>query len=126
AALLDRENFVASAEIMQVKLAPDGRHVAWLARETSGLRLHLMDVRTQSVRALFNSTSLAAIHWTRDSETLILDLGSAVGALALAKPDSPAYLTILDPRHQDYLITPGAGRDAFVLIVRRPAGGGFS
>ena len=126
APLLDRADFIRAPVVSQVKLAPDGRHVAWLATETTGKRLHVMDTRTQVVTALFNSAQLSAIYWARDSETLILDLDSAIGTVTLARPAAPAYVALLDPRRNDYFIAPGDSLDAYVFVVRRPAAGGFA
>lgn len=124
--LLDRANFVRTPVVNQVTLAPDGRHVAWLANEATGRRLHVMDIRSGITTALFNSTSLAAIYWAADSETLILNLGSSIGAVTLTEPSSPAYLAMLDLRQGEYFIAPGDGRNSHVFVVRRPASGGYA
>ena len=104
AALLDRQAFITKPALRSVLLSPDGSHVAYLTDEGHDTVAYLYELVSGRKLRLFNSTALATIHWTSDSSHLILNLGNAIGVLAVDRPDRPAYIAMLDAaRNEKFL-----------------------
>lgn len=70
--------------LRQVKLAPQGKLVAFLEPEAGGLALKLLDTATGERRKLYTiEGTRAELHWSRDGDTLYVDTGATLTSVAV-------------------------------------------
>src|SRR5690606_10644070 len=69
---LPREAFLDSRALQVVRLAPDGRHVAWLRDEGESRSLWLLPTAGGTARRLLPRTDANDLDWSRDGRWLFL------------------------------------------------------
>ena len=63
---------LSRAHIISVKMSPNGKNIVYVTREKKGVALHLLSVKSQTSKKLFNSFILNAINWSMDGKILFL------------------------------------------------------
>jgi len=78
---------VTKSKIRLVQLSPDGKHLFYITKETNGVALHLLDIKTDISKTLFHSTVLKRADWSTDGKILFLQ--------------GESYLAYIDPFAQN-------------------------
>ena len=80
---LPREAFLDSRALQVVRLAPDGRHVAWLRDEGESRSLWLLPTAGGAARRLLPRTDADRMYWSQDGRWLFLVSSRSLASLPL-------------------------------------------
>src|SRR5690606_33165295 len=83
AQMLPREAFLDSRALQVVRLAPDGRHVAWLRDEGESRSLWLLPTAGGAARRLLPRTDADRMYWSQDGRWLFLVSSRSLASLPL-------------------------------------------
>ncbi|MES2605295.1 MAG: hypothetical protein V4603_10170, partial [Pseudomonadota bacterium] len=118
APLFARTGFLEQATIRSARLAPDGKHVAYLINAEANVQLHVLDTTTLATSLLLSSPTLQDSEWMADSTTLSLNLGATIGTLSLENPGLPGYLAALKRAEGEYYVGLDRSQAGGILVVR--------
>ncbi len=82
--------FLARSPLRDIRLAPDGRSVAFFMQTGAGASLNLYDIASGATRVLAKDAPRGSLAWSTDGSTLFIDDSSGISAIkvkdgALAK-----------------------------------------
>src|SRR5690606_41166892 len=80
---LPREAFLDNRALQVVRLAPDGRHVAWLRDEGESRSLWLLPTAGGAARRLLPRTDADRMYWSQDGRWLFLVSSRSLASLPL-------------------------------------------
>lgn len=88
AAALPDDAFTRRSKISQVKLSPDGAHLAYLESDGKDLALQVLDIKNGARRKLLTLGGRNELHWSTDSAAIFIDSGAALAAVTVADGNS--------------------------------------
>lgn len=119
--LLTRTALLERPALEQASLARDGRHVAFMTRDRLEATLQLLDTTTLATTELLRSVQLKGFGWSEASDSLVLDMGSAIGVLHLERPDAPSWVVTQDSANPYRFLGSDRTDAGGILVARRQA-----
>lgn len=119
--VLPRAAFLARAQLGEVSLAPDGRHLAWLEDRGGRTQLWLQPLPDGEPRPLLPRTAATELAWSRDGRWLLLPEPAQLSRLPVAGQGGGGRLSALGGLSRRSLLRPDPTQAAAVLLLERPA-----
>lgn len=122
AATLPRSTFLDARQLTEVRLSPDGAHVAWLRDQGEARSLMLLPVPVGSPKLLIGRTRAQQLLWSRDGRWLFLQ---AADSLSIISVEGRAGVRLaLGGAEQRQLMKVDPSQPAAVLLRERVVAGG--
>jgi len=102
APLISRETFVRRSQIREVRLSPNGKHLAYRVAHGKIQQLWTLEIDTGSLRQLFSSKSMEDVRWSQDSRYIFMQSEQGVSVAPLAQNASPSFIINLDRDEEHY------------------------
>ena len=116
---LPRGVLLQRGSIVDIRLSPDGRRVAWLHERGEHHELWLRTVADAAPRRLLADTPARGLDWSRDGRWLLLRSARDLQAVAVAGQAGSGRIALLGGTADTALLDIDPGRPAAVLLVER-------
>lgn len=102
APLVSREVFARRSQLREVRLSPDGKHLAYRVEHGKIQQLWTLEIDVGSPRQLFSSKFMENIRWSKDSQFVFMQSKQGISVAPLAINASPAFIINLDRDEEQY------------------------
>ncbi|MDT9600767.1 S9 family peptidase [Sphingosinicella rhizophila] len=127
---LPRSAFLTPSNLVDVRLSPDGRHVAFVHRSDAGQSLWLLDSATGNRRRLLRRVETKVLHWSADSNWLFLESQHQLLALSIVQKPGSGVLTLVGRPENRFVLGVDRTRPSSILVseeihipgILRPSG----
>jgi dienelactone hydrolase len=112
---LKHEDLSRRSTLREVRLAPDGKYIAFIDTAGNSNSVHLYDVATRTSRRLIPSITRAFLYWSTDSQALFIYTQDAVSAFSI-KDGTSSILAKLDPKLEQKFVMVDPSQPHHVLV----------
>jgi len=116
---LSRGVLLQRGSITDIRLSPDGRHVAWLRERGEQRELWLRTIATAAPRRVLADTPARSLDWSRDGRWLLLRSPRDLQAVAVRGQGGTGRITMFDGTAALTMLDTDASQAAAVLLVER-------
>ncbi|NKJ21505.1 prolyl oligopeptidase family serine peptidase [Dyella sp. SG609] len=103
APLLPRDDFQTRTGVRAMRLAPDGRHLAWLWVQPERTSLWLLDTASGERRQALAAIQATSLDWSSDGRWLLIEQRSRIAALPLDGGEARLLAALDEARGQAFL-----------------------
>ena len=100
--LISRKTFIRRSQIREVRLSPDGKHLAYQVAHGKIQQLWMLDIDSGNSRQLFSSKSMEALRWSHDGQYIFTQSKQGISVAPLALNASPAFIVNLERDKEQY------------------------
>jgi dipeptidyl aminopeptidase/acylaminoacyl peptidase len=119
APLLSRSVLLQRGSIADIRLSPEGRHVAWLRERGEQRELWLRAIADAAPRRLLADTPAQSLDWSRDGRWLLLRSSRDLQAVAVAGQGGTGRIAMFEGAATLAMLDTDVSRPAAVLLVER-------
>ncbi len=120
AELIDTREFFRGAEVTNMKIAPDGEHVAFTYEDDSEVKLAVMNLESREVTAgfAFGDNMHVFTFWWGSDTRVVMNVGEVTGNLDNMGRPVRLYAADIDGRRREHIF--GGGRSGYQVLHPLP------
>lgn len=119
APLVAREVMLRRSQVREVRLSPDGKHLAYIISKGRVRELWMQNLEAKSERHLFSSKLMNDLEWSTDGSYLFMESTQGVAAVPLSEASAPSFLVNLERDKDQYAYGVDASHPHAYLISQQ-------